>query len=212
MKRGLDSRVWDVGFWMLNFGFSIGPGMWNSPASPKSKIRNPESIRSQFLRMTMMPTITTPMLPIRRGVAMLLVLISLMLATIMTTAYLASRDNSDLVSANTGSGVSARSVALTGMDIAQAIMQTNTNWRTADPNGKLLSGFAVGGGTVDVQATDELTGHAPTATTQYLLLSALGTFKGVQENAQARVYAPLAGDTSVDVDLSEFAAFTANKL
>ncbi len=53
--------------------------------------------------------------PRRRGVAMLLVIVSLMMATIMATAYLASRDNSAAIGQNIASAAAARWSATTGL-------------------------------------------------------------------------------------------------
>lgn len=148
----------------------------------------------------------------RRGAAMLLVIISLMMATILTTAYLSSRDNSGLIGMNASRGASARAAALSGLDMAAAMMQTQTNWRTADVAGMLLNNAPVGGGTVSVRATDELTKLAPTATSEYLSLSSTGMVDGVDETATARVYAPVGGGNTVDVDLSDFAVFAGTRL
>ena len=72
----------------------------------------------------------------RRGLAMLLVLVSLMLATIMATAYLASRDNSLPIGDNIEAATAARWAALSALDTTQALLETETDWRTADPQGR----------------------------------------------------------------------------
>ena len=74
----------------------------------------------------------------RRGLAMLLVIISVIIATVLATAYLASRDNSLPIGDNAKSAASARWSALSSIDVAIAVIETRTDWRTADPTGELL--------------------------------------------------------------------------
>ena len=98
-----------------------------------------------------------------RGVAMLLVLISLMMATILTTAYLASRDNSAAIGSNVASAAAARWTANSGLDFGVAILETNATWRTSHVGGRLLSNYAMAGGTFDLDLQDIATGLPPTA-------------------------------------------------
>ena len=78
---------------------------------------------------------------------MLLVMISLMTATILTTAYLASRDNSTAIGENVANSTAARWAADTGVELAIAALQTEKDWRTAckDDNGRLLRDFLIDG-------------------------------------------------------------------
>lgn len=148
----------------------------------------------------------------RRGVAMLLVIISLMMATILTASYLASRDNSAAIGANVASSTDARSAALSGLDVAQAILQTQTDWRTNAINGELVTNLCVGNGTVTIGMTDVMTDHYPTAATENIELAVTSTVDGVQETAMAAAFVPTSADPTVDVDLSEFAVYAADRL
>ncbi len=60
---------------------------------------------------------------------MLLVLISMGIATVLTTAYLASRDNSAAIGRNIADSYAARWAAFTGIELTAAIMETETAWQ-----------------------------------------------------------------------------------
>ena len=66
--------------------------------------------------------------PSRRGVALLLVLVAMGTATTLTLGWLVSQDNAMPVSRNVIRTSQARSVASSGMELAVAIMQTETAW------------------------------------------------------------------------------------
>ncbi|MHC4416398.1 MAG: hypothetical protein ACYS0G_14075 [Planctomycetota bacterium] len=149
----------------------------------------------------------------RRGLAMLLVLVSLMMATIMATAYLASRDNSLPIGDNVESATAARWAALSALDTGVAILETETDWRTADPQGRLLNAYPLAGATVDLFATDITTGQGPTATSEYIDLAATATVDGVRQVATGSAYVPtIAAPSVAAVDLTEFAIFARDAL
>lgn len=147
-----------------------------------------------------------------RGVAMLLVIISLMMATILTASYLASRDNSATIGENIAAATDARAAAMSGLEVAQAILQTESDWRTSAINGELVTGLCVGNGTVTIGMVDALTDHYPTATSENIELCVISTVDGVQERAEAVAFVPTSADPTVDVDLSEFAVFAKTRL
>ncbi len=150
--------------------------------------------------------------PRRRGVAMLLVIVSLMMATIMATAYLASRDNSAAIGQNIASAGAARWSATTGLQLGIAIFQTETDWRTAHVNGKLLDDYAVAAALIDLDIIDIATGQPPKAESEYIRLTSTATVDGVEQVATLMAYVPVDYDSTVSVDLSEFAIFTAQNL
>ena len=81
--------------------------------------------------------------PNRRGIAMLLVMVSIAVASILASAYLVSRDNSLAISRNSVAATQARWAAMSGLEMAIAILQTKTNWRTNHIDGMLPTcGFA----------------------------------------------------------------------
>lgn len=147
----------------------------------------------------------------RRAVAMLLVLISLMLATILTTSYLASRDNSSAIGDNVAAAAAARWAADAGLEMGLALLQTEANWRSAS-GGALVTNHPIGPGSMSLVATDVETGGPPNPATQYVELKCMAEVNGVQQSCGALVHVPLATLQGADLDLSEFAIFASNRV
>lgn len=147
----------------------------------------------------------------RRGAAMLLVLIALMLGTILTSAYLFSRDNSAAIGANVAASTSAKWAASSGLDFATTLLQTEANWRTLHTNGKLLENFALAGGTIDIDLLDLATNAPPTAGTEDVRITVTGIANGVRQAAVANVFVS-AMPGAIDLDLSEFAIFATDRI
>ena len=99
--------------------------------------------------------------PHRRGLAMLLVLLSVAMATILATAYLVSRDNSIAISRNSAAAAQARWSAMSALNTTVAILQTETNWRQSHTAGTLLADYELAGGTIEITAIDLETGSPP---------------------------------------------------
>ena len=99
----------------------------------------------------------------RRGVALLLVLISMATATTLTLGWLASQDNAAPLSRNISHAAQSRAVASSGLELAVAIMQTNSDWRTMHSGGQLLNDHEMSPGRVDVRLTDVATNLPPVA-------------------------------------------------
>jgi hypothetical protein len=151
--------------------------------------------------------------PSRRGVAMLLVLVSLAMGTIITIAYLASRDNSTMIGENVSEAATARNAAITGIELGVAVLETDTDWRTAHDHGLLLNQYAIAGAYVDLELVDLLTGAPPDETTRYVEMTATATVSGVQQAARALAEVPPDGPGRIlDLDLSEFAVFASENI
>ncbi|MEE2906948.1 MAG: hypothetical protein VX527_03855 [Planctomycetota bacterium] len=110
----------------------------------------------------------------RRGVALLLVLVTMGTATTLTLGWLASQDNAAPVSQNVSRTAQARAAASSGLELAVAIMQTDTSWRTAHTQGLLLANHPIGQGVVDIQLIDVATDLPPVegADTIHVLVTA----------------------------------------
>lgn len=143
---------------------------------------------------------------------MLLVIIALMMATILTSAYLASRDNSAAIGANVTSAAAARWAADSGLEFGIAILETEKPWRTSHSGGRLVSNYPIAGGTVNIDLVDMESGLAPDDNTVYVRVTSIATVDGVDQTAVAECRVPLAGASEIDVDLSEFAVFAAQAL
>lgn len=148
------------------------------------------------------------------GIAMMLVLFSVTIATILATAYLVSRDNSLAISRNSAAASRARWAALSGLETAVAILQTDTDWRTNHTNGMLLDGYPLAGATVTATALDIETDQAPGPDSEYLRVLAMAEVDanqdGIADGRQSAVllaYVPRVAEPHVAVDLAEFAIF-----
>jgi Tfp pilus assembly protein PilX len=148
----------------------------------------------------------------RRGIAMMLVLISLFTATIITSAYLASRDNSTAIGANISDSASARWAAGSALEVGVAIMETRTDWRTLHTNGKLLDDVVLGAATIDLDLIDFETEQPPTEDTSVLKVTATATVNGVKQSCSALATVKEGMETEIDLDLSEFAVFVGESL
>lgn len=139
---------------------------------------------------------------------MMLVLVSVVMATILATAYLASRDNSAPISNNIANAASARWAALSGLQTAVAILQTETDWRTNHVNGKLLDNYPLAGALVTVELRDIVLDGPPTSTSENLEVSVTADVAGITQVAVATAFVPLVTPgNALCNDLREFAIF-----
>jgi hypothetical protein len=143
----------------------------------------------------------------RRGVAMLMVIISVMTATILTMSYLSSRDNSLTIGQNAIEASAARWRAIAGIDLAIATLQTDTDWRAAAATGVLLDGYPFMGCELTVHITDADTDQPPVADTVLVNLLAVVNCAGIEQRAEA--FAAIATPTEAvfQLDLADFALF-----
>ena len=99
------------------------------------------------------PTMLAP--GARRGAAMLLAVFAMLVVGTATLAFSASRHASLLVARNASSGLRARELASSGLDLAKAILRhEDTDWRLNHQSGVLLDGVELDGGTVTVTLVD----------------------------------------------------------
>ncbi len=153
--------------------------------------------------------------PQRRGIAMMLVMVSIAMASILATSYLVSRDNSVAISRNSTASMQARWAALSALETTAALLQTDTDWRLNHVNGILLDGFELAGASVTVTALDIEKNTAPDADSEYLRILAVAEVDidndGTPDARQSTVflvYVPVATEPRVAVGLDEFAVFT----
>jgi len=144
----------------------------------------------------------------RRGLAALITLVAVSVITVGSVAYLAARAAAPAASQQVADAAAARANADTGIELATAIMKLpSVDWRTKHTAGVLVQDYNYGGGTLTIKVAGP-DGAPPTSTTENVTITATGTTNGVDQVAEAQVYAPVV-DTRVDVDLSEFAIFGA---
>ena len=151
-------------------------------------------------------------LPARRGVALMLVVVAMGTATVLTTAYLMSQDNSAAIGANAQDAAASAWTARSGADLALAVLQTELNWVDADP-AKLLAGFAIAGGTVSVVLTD-MQGMAPDGTETELAMTVVADVNGFKTVLQRIISIQPDGDLNlaVDPEFGEFGVFAVEQM
>lgn len=147
----------------------------------------------------------------RRGIAIMLVMVAILVTGGMAIAYFGSRDNSIAISTNVASSSSARVVAESGLDIAIAILETNANWRNRHVDGLILDEYQIGEGTVSITIIDAETELPPTETTLEVLITVASTVEGRTQYTEASATI-IPDDDEFDVDYSEFAIFAQNRI
>ncbi|MDP7006248.1 MAG: hypothetical protein QF718_08580 [Phycisphaerales bacterium] len=147
----------------------------------------------------------------RRGIAMMLVLVAILVTGGMAVAYFGSRDNSIAISSNVEQSIRARTIAESGLDLAVAILETNTDWRTNHIDGVILNDYQVGDGSITITVMDSETEEPPTESTYEVNITVNSVIAGLSQSTQANAVI-IPADEEFDVDFSEFAIFTRSGL
>ncbi len=132
----------------------------------------------------------------RRGVAMLMVLIALVVGTTLTAGFLLTQGTSIGIAKNQRDYDASRSIAETGIDLCLWQIKNTSNWRTALTPGTWISKLSVGAGTVTVTAADG-GGNASSFSSDYtqsVLLTSVATVNGRTYTVTASIK-PSAGGT-----------------
>ncbi len=144
-----------------------------------------------------------------RGVAIVLVIVAVAAAAVIGSAYVASQLNAPQIVGNVNAGIEARYIADSGADLATAIMECETfDWRAAQDNGVLVDNLNIGNGKVSIKVKD-VSGSNPDSTCEYPVVVCTGKSGDMTQLVGMQVHAPRPEVVAktVDVDLSEFAAF-----
>lgn len=152
----------------------------------------------------------------RRGVAMLLVIVSLTIAIVLTTAMLASRDNSSAIGVNAQNAAAAGWGAESGARYAVAVLETAVDWRAAleaADGATLMQDFMVGDALVSVRITTP-SGDAPGPGDDELLLTAVARVGGMEKTVQklVTVRPDVPVEDAADPALTEFTGFVAQNI
>jgi Tfp pilus assembly protein PilX len=146
----------------------------------------------------------------RRGIALMFVMVAILVTGGMALAYFGSRDNSIAISSNIEASTRSRAVAESGLDLAIAILETDSDWRTNHVEGVLLSNFAIGGGTITLTLMDSDTTLPPSESTMNVDITVRANVDELIQSAKANAtITPYEG--SFDVDFSEFAIFAQSR-
>ncbi len=148
----------------------------------------------------------------RRGVAMLLVLITLTVGTVLAAAALSSRDNSSAIGVNAGTVTAASWAAEAGANAAQSMLETSLAWR-ASGDGVILQDFPLSGARVNALVTD-LNGNPPEIDDRELILYSTASIDQLDHTVERRISLALPGSLFQPIDpfLSEFALFAEDSI
>ncbi|MCA9294792.1 MAG: hypothetical protein KDA20_13370 [Phycisphaerales bacterium] len=145
----------------------------------------------------------------RRGMAMMLVLIALSVATVVTAATLTARSMSPYVAENAHDTASARWSSASAANFAVGMLEAGADWESMA--GQLASDLSIGDGTATITITN-LSGGVPTSDDRDLILTAVSVVDGIESTTQRLVRIAPAGslEDALDPHLGEFAVYTKN--
>lgn len=95
-----------------------------------------------------------PSRPYRRGVALLLAMIAVIVAATLAYSYLASQGTSIGIARNIRDAAPARYLAETGLELASRYIEAHSDWRTLQPNGVWALNQSYGSGTFTIRVED----------------------------------------------------------
>jgi|GEM_PF-3074238 len=124
----------------------------------------------------------------RRGLAMLLAMMALVICTILTAGFLAAQGTSMGIARNERDGERARAAAFSGLDLALNQIRNLPTWRSTMSHGLWLNNYAIGNGaaTVYVHAADG-SGSYLTDLTQPVIVVSTGQSNGRSFTTMARI-------------------------
>jgi hypothetical protein len=91
----------------------------------------------------------------RRGMALLLVMIGLVVCTVLTAGFLATQGTSIGIARNERDAAKSHAIAQTGIDMCYWLIRNKPDWRETMLPGDWLIGAPVGDGTVTVHVDDD---------------------------------------------------------
>lgn len=139
-----------------------------------------------------------------RGVAMVLVLIALAMATVIGLSFLNTQATTTGIARNVGNQTRARGIAESAMEMAIDHLRTNNTWRSDKAQGTWASNQALDGGTFSLIVQDGVInasgnvvgdGDLSDEVTDHVVVTAVGYFKGVAHTIRAEI-TPEAGDAT----------------
>ncbi|HVS70708.1 MAG TPA: hypothetical protein VHQ47_05590 [Phycisphaerae bacterium] len=131
----------------------------------------------------------------RRGVAMLLVMVGLVVCSILVAGFLSSQGTSIGIAHNERDAEIARNYAQSGIDMCYWLVVNRSDWRTNMNPGAWLTNYPIGSGTVSVTTADGAGNSSfTTDPTQPLLVTSTGSCNGRSFTVSASI-TPTGGGT-----------------
>jgi len=148
-----------------------------------------------------------------RGIALLLVMVTLATATVLTTSFLISRENSPDIGVMAERRVTSEWSARSASDLIEAVMETDADWRSAANAGLMIENLNYMGAEIDVAVTD-LEGGPVDEDDRQVVMTILATVDGVETVAQRVLEVrPDAGyEEALDPELGEFGVFATHRV
>ena len=147
----------------------------------------------------------------RRGIALMLVMVAILVTGTMAVAYFGSVDNSVAIGSNIESAARARAVAESGLEIAIAILETDSDWQSQHTDGVLLSSLQIEDGVLSISILDASTDLPPTEDTSEVEITISSTVNQVTQITQAFATI-IPNEEEYDVDFSEYAIFATTSI
>jgi Tfp pilus assembly protein PilX len=111
----------------------------------------------------------------RRGMALLLVMIGMVVCTVLTTGFLSTQGTSIGIARNERDAAKAHAMAQSGIDMCYWLIRNKPDWRTTMPSGSWLSNLPVGDGAVSAWADDD-NHHFADDASQPVTVTATGSY------------------------------------
>ena len=113
----------------------------------------------------------------KRGMALLMVMVGMVVCTILTAGFLASQGTSIGIARNERDASKCHGIAQSGIDMCYWLIKNKSDWRQTMTPGSWLSNAAVGDGTVSVTVADgDNTNNFADDPTQSVTLTSTGTY------------------------------------
>src|SRR5438093_11262061 len=90
----------------------------------------------------------------RRGMALYLVMVALVVCVLLGTVFLANSSVASVTGRNVEDRLKSRAIAESGIAMALRFIDLNPDWRTTQANGQWLSNYSLNGGTLTVSGED----------------------------------------------------------
>ena len=151
--------------------------------------------------------------PARRGIAMMLVLVALLVTTVLVGAALTSRDNAPAIGLNASSAAEATWSAESAVNFAVgAITQAEDLTTLLGGDDTLSSAMTFNGAAVNIKVAN-LNGDPPADTDRELIITATATISGVDKVVEKHISLVAGGEApdAADPYLDEFAVFTTER-
>ena len=149
----------------------------------------------------------------RRGIALMLVVVTLGMATVLTTSFVMSRENTPQIATAAQDRVRTEWSARSAANLVQAVMETHAAWKPAANAGALIKGMSWNGAVVAVAVTD-LEGGTVEEEETNILMTVSAVAGGVETVVQRVMIERETGtyEEALDPQLNEFGVFAIQRV